>query len=71
MTIPPILCGCLREKSSSLERLDDTTDRYDIYRGRAGFHENTRVAFVFWLHNIKAESGGIIAQLSSRSTRPF
>ena len=30
ITIPPIFCGCLREKNTHLERLDDTTDRYDI-----------------------------------------
>ena len=30
ITIAPIFCGCLREKSTHLERLDDTTDRYDI-----------------------------------------
>ena len=30
ITIPPIFCGCLREKNTRLERLDDTTDRYDI-----------------------------------------
>ena len=30
ITIAPIFCGCLREKSMHLERLDDTTDRYDI-----------------------------------------
>ena len=30
ITIPPIFCGSLREKNTHLERLDDTTDRYDI-----------------------------------------
>ena len=30
ITIPPIFCGCLREKNTHLERLDDNTDRYDI-----------------------------------------
>ena len=30
ITIPPIFCGCLREKNTHLEGLDDTTDRYDI-----------------------------------------
>ena len=30
ITIPPIFCRCLREKNTHLERLDDTTDRYDI-----------------------------------------
>ena len=30
LTIAPIFCGCLREKSTDLERLDDTTGRYDI-----------------------------------------
>ena len=29
ITIPPIFCGCLREKNTHLEHLDDTTDRYD------------------------------------------
>ena len=32
ITIPPIFCGCLREKNTHLERLDDTIDRYDISR---------------------------------------
>ena len=30
ITIPPIFCGWLREKSTHLKRMDDTTDRYDI-----------------------------------------
>ena len=29
ITIPPIFCGCLREKNTHLEPLDDTTDRND------------------------------------------
>ena len=29
ITIPPIFCGCLPEKNTHLEHLDDTTDRYD------------------------------------------
>ena len=33
ITIPSIFCGFLREKNTHLERLDDTTDRYDT-RGR-------------------------------------
>ena len=30
ITIPPIFCGCLRQKNTHLEHLEDTTDRYDI-----------------------------------------
>ena len=30
ITFPPIFCGCFRERNTHLERLDDTTDRYDI-----------------------------------------
>ena len=30
ITIPPIFCVCLPEKNTHLERLDDTTERYDI-----------------------------------------
>ena len=29
ITISPIFCGCLLEKNTHLEHLDDTTDRYD------------------------------------------